>query len=283
LKADGGGFEVHDVLRSNFLKSNFLKSNFLIQKITAQKCKIKAVGDGLWHCTNISFQIMKSLSFLCAKNTLFGMVIGCSMAVLLAFKVLTDPPACAIALDKMNVFYVALDNPITIVARGVAVDQLIVQGEGVTVEKVRGDQYVVHATRPGEASITVSGGDLKPMVFNYRVKRFPDPTLCLGGNLKNRSGYMGNGEFKAQGGIAAIMTGLDIDASCETIRYELTYLAKGQAPVTITNLGARFGPEAQALIQKAKPGDQYFFDDVKVRCPGDVGGRNLGGLSFTIK
>ncbi|MEY3249648.1 MAG: hypothetical protein RL742_1691, partial [Bacteroidota bacterium] len=32
-----------------------------------------------------------------------------------------------------------------------------------------------------------------------------------------------------------------------------------------------------------KPGDTYFFDDIKVKCPGDNIPRNLGGLSFKIR
>ena len=228
--------------------------------------------------------MMKSLSFLCSKNTLFGMTLGFALASLLAFKIMSDPPNCAISLDKMNVFYTGLDNPITIVARGVPLDQLIVQGEGVTVKKEQDDRYIVRATTPGYASITVSGGDLAPKKFNYRIKRFPDPELCLGGNPRNsRGGYMGSGEFKVQGGVSAQITGMDIDGTCSMISYTITYSAQGQDPVTLTNLGAKFSPEARALINKAKSGDQYFFDEVKVKCPGDVAARELGSLAYTIK
>jgi len=223
------------------------------------------------------------MSFLGSKNTLFGILIGFSIAGAFAFKVMTDPPNCAISLDKMNVFYTGLDNPVTIVARGVPTEQLVVQGQGVAVKKEQGDRYIVRASMPGSASITVSGGDLPPKEFMYRVKRFPDPELCLGGNARNKGGYMGSGEFKAQGGISAVITGVDICGNCEMISYEVTHSRKGQDPSTVTNMGARFTPQAQVLIQSAQSGDKYFFDEVKVKCPGDVAARDLGSMSFTIK
>ncbi len=227
--------------------------------------------------------MMKSLSFLCSKNTLLGMVIGFALASVLAFKIMSDPPNCAISLDKMNVFYTGVDNPITIVARGVPLEQLTVQGEGVTVKKEQGDHYTVRATTPEYVSITVSGGDLAPKKFNYRIKRFPDPLLCLGGNPRNRGGSMGSGEFRVQGGISAQITGMDICGDCSVVSYQITYSAQGQDPVTVTNTGGRFSPEARVLISKAQSGDQYFFDEVKVKCPGDVAARDLGSLAYKIK
>jgi len=105
----------------------------------------------------------------------------------------------------------------------------------------------------------------------------------LGGNPKNRSGYIGNGEFKAQGGLAAITNGDYGCGKCDMVSFQVSYVPNGQEAVTVTNNGARFTPQVPELIHKAKPGDQYFFDEVKVRCPGDIAARNLGSLSFTIK
>jgi hypothetical protein len=105
----------------------------------------------------------------------------------------------------------------------------------------------------------------------------------LGGNPKNKGGTMGNGEFKAQGGISAILEGFDFDAKCDVVGFDFAYLAKRQDAITKTNAGARWSGEISELIQKAKPGDAYFFDDVKCKCPGDAAARNLGGLAFKIR
>lgn len=65
--------------------------------------------------------------------------------------------------------------------------------------------------------------------------------------------------------------------------FEVTYLPKRQDPVVRQNSGVRFSSDVQDMVNKAKPGDAYFFDNIKCKCPGDAAARNLGGLAFKIK
>lgn len=186
----------------------------------------------------------------------------------------------AVQLDKMNVFYIGVDNPISVSAAGVPSAQVQVSASGVSVSPSGGGKYIVRATTPGEATITVSGGGVR-QTFSYRVKRIPDPAPKLGAQYKG--GSLPNGTFKAQGGIAAILENFDFDAKCNIIGFEVTYLAKRQDPVSRSNSGARWNADVQGFINKAMPGDAYFFDDIKCKCPGDAQARNLGGLAFKIK
>jgi gliding motility-associated protein GldM len=186
----------------------------------------------------------------------------------------------AVSLDKMNVFYIGVDNPISVSAAGVSSNDVKVSGSGVNVKSTGGGKYIVTATTPGEASLTVAGGGAS-QTFKYRVKRIPDPTPLLG--AKHRSKAMPNGEFKAQGGIAAVLENFDFEAKCDVVGFEVTYLPKRQDPITKQNGGARWGSDVGDMINKAKPGDAYFFDEIKARCPGDAAARNLGGLAFKIR
>jgi len=190
----------------------------------------------------------------------------------------------AVALDKMNVFYIGVDNPISVSAAGVNSNEIRVTASGVNVKSAGAGpgKYIVNATTPGEAKITVAGGGVS-QAFDFRVKRIPDPNPRLGGNPKNKGGSMGNGEFRAQGGVSAILEGFDFDAKCDVVGFEMTYLAKRQDPITRQNSGAKWSGDVGDFIQKAKPGDAYFFDEVKCRCPGDVAARNIGGISYKIK
>lgn len=189
----------------------------------------------------------------------------------------------AISLDKMNVFYIGVPNPITVSAAGVSSNEVKVTGSGggISITSAGGGKHVVTVSTPGEASLTVSGGGASS-TFTYRVKRIPDPTPLLG--AKHKSKAMGNGEFKAQSGIAAILENFDFEARCEVVGFEATYLKKRQDPTPdIPNNGARFNEKIQGYVNMAGPGDQYFFDNVKARCPGDAQPRNLGALSFKIR
>ncbi len=217
-----------------------------------------------------------------SKNSALYLLLGFALSTLLAFNFFYDPPACAIAVNKLNVFYIGVDNPISVVVRGLPKQQIMIHADG-DLKKTPGDNddYTIRVTQPGTAYITISGGGIKPMKFQYRVKKIPDPVPRLGS--KHRGGTMGNGEFKAQNGIAAVMENFDFDAVCDVVSYEVTYLTKRQDPVTVINYGSRFNSDVEALVSKAAPGVVYFFDEIKVRCPGDAAARNLGSLVFKIK
>ncbi len=210
------------------------------------------------------------------KNPLTGEVKNYSKD----FKYEVGQRSVAVSLDKMNVFYIGVDNPISVSAAGVSSNDVKVSGSGVTVNSSGGGKFIVRATTPGNASLTVSGGGMSQK-FDYRVKRIPDPVPMLG--AKRQPGSMPNGTFKAQGGIAAVLENFDFDVKCDVVGFEVTYLPKRQDPITKPNAGARWNSEVAGFVEKAKPGDSYFFDEIKCKCPGDSGPRNIGQLAFKIR
>ena len=60
-------------------------------------------------------------------------------------------------------------------------------------------------------------------------------------------------------------------------------IAKRQDPEFAPNQGAKIAGQAATLQNKAVPGDKYFFQDIKCKCPGDPAERNLGQLVFDIQ
>ena len=195
------------------------------------------------------------------------------------FKYEVGQRSVAVSLDKMNVFYIGVDNPISVSAAGVSSNDVRVSASGVTVSAQGGGKFNVRATTPGEAKLTVSGGGAS-QTFNYRVKRIPDPAPRLG---KYKGGQLGNGEFKAQGGISAVLENFDFDAKCDMVGFEFTYYPQRQDPIVVSNSGARWGGQAADMVNKAKPGDAYFFDDIKCKCPGDIAARNIGSIAIKIR
>ena len=196
------------------------------------------------------------------------------------FKYEVGQRSVAVSLDKMNVFYIGVENPVSVSAAGVSSNDVKVSASGVNISNKGGGHFVVTASTPGEATLTVSGGGATSS-FKYRVKRIPDPVPLLG--AQHKGGSMNNGTFKAQGGIAAVLQNFDFDAKCDVVGFEVTYLPKRQDPISKQNGGARWNSEVADMVQRAKPGDSYFFDDVKCKCPGDGQARNIGGLAFKIK
>lgn len=237
------------------------------------------VKDGLAHWeTSASGLGEKSFNVsINVKNPLTGEMKNYSKE----FKYEVGQRSVAVQLDKMNVFYIGVENPISVSAAGVSSNDLKVSGSGVSLSNKGGGHYIVTATTPtNDASITVSAPGVS-QTFKYRVKRIPDPVPMLG--AKHKSKQMGNGEFKAQTFVDGVLESFDFDARCEIVGFEFTYLPKRQDPIVRTNGGKRFSGDVTEQINKAKPGDAYFFDDIKCKCPGDAAARNIGGLAFKIK
>ena len=193
-----------------------------------------------------------------------------------------------VSATKMNVFYIGVPNPIKVSAAGVNSNDVKVSlggGGGGSLKKVSGTgSYEVTVTRPAklgeECQVRVDAPGLKGEKALFRVKRIPDPTAKLSGNT---GGAIGNGEFKAQGGVSAILDGFDFDAKCAIQGFIVTRQAKRADPVEVNNRGPRWSPQARELINKAKPGDVFYFDNVKAKCPGDPAGRKINAMVFKIK
>lgn len=206
---------------------------------------------------------------------------GVLLAALLAFTVYEETPACAIALDSTNVMYRGIDNPVVILVRGVPEEHINIKTEGITLKKAGNSMhYTARASAVDEAKITISGGDLKPTEFKFRVKKMPDPEMYLG---KRRGGAILVGEFIRTSGISAIITCCGFDARAEVVSYDVIY--KGSKEETLKNNGARYSTEVKQLIDRAKPGDTYKFDNILIRMPGDGDKetRDMDAMVFKIE
>ncbi|MDX1666151.1 MAG: gliding motility protein GldM [Saprospiraceae bacterium] len=188
----------------------------------------------------------------------------------------------AVSADKMNVFYIGVENPVSVSAAGISSNDLNVSinGGGGRIRKVGSNNYVVTVSSVSDdVRINVSGGGLTDSKL-FRSKRIPDPVARLG---NEEEGAIGNGTFKAQQGVIAWLDNFDFDAKCDIAGFTLTYVAPRQDPVPVVNGGARFNEKAQRLVRMAKPGDTYYFDNVRARCPGDPASRKINSMVFKIR
>ncbi|MBK9015888.1 MAG: hypothetical protein IPM82_18510 [Saprospiraceae bacterium] len=188
----------------------------------------------------------------------------------------------AISADKMNVFYIGVDNPISISAAGVSSNDLQVgiSGGGGQLSKTGSNTWTVKVTSPtDDCKVSVSAKEMKASK-QFRVKRIPDPVAKLG---NKQDGEMGNGEFKVQKGLIAWLENFDFEARCEIQGFNLVKVAKREDPVETSNSGGSFNGKASNLVSSAKPGDTFYFQEVKARCPGDAAGRKINSMVFRIK
>lgn len=192
--------------------------------------------------------------------------------------------SASVSADKMNVLYVGVDNPLSITAAGISSNELQVSasGAGINITKTGTGKYNATVSQQGEAKITLSGGGLASTSYDFRTKIIPDPIPTLSGK---HGGNMGNGEFKAQRALIPQLENFDFDARCEILSYTLFRIPKPGTgdPIANANQGGTFNAGSRSLIEKASPNDRYFFEDVRVKCPGWAGGKNVGTVSFKIQ
>ncbi|MBI1228173.1 MAG: gliding motility protein GldM [Bacteroidetes bacterium] len=183
-----------------------------------------------------------------------------------------------VSADQMNVMYIGVENPVTVVAAGIPSGQMKVSADGVTLKPNGNGKFIATPQRIGKATVTVSGGGLKPTSFEYRVKRIPDPVMMMS---RYKGGRISVGEFIAQTGIYPLLEGFDFNAKCDVQGFNVVRVRKGDA-VEAMNRTGRFGTEARRLIDDAKRGDIFYFEKIRVKCPGDEIPRDMGGMMFTL-
>ncbi|MTB52551.1 GldM family protein [Lewinella sp. W8] len=183
---------------------------------------------------------------------------------------------------KMNVVYLGLDNPIELKGLVGNAEEVLLTTSNGRITKAEDGKYYWSPKRIGPAELIVrqAGQSLTRNNFRFVVKRIPSPVAKLG---SSQSGLMGSGEFRAQAGIQVEIEDFHFDTICDVVSFKMTYLANRQDAIPALNRGARFSSQSRTLINRAKPGDLYLFEDVRVKCPGDTGSRTVNAMVFKIK
>jgi gliding motility-associated protein GldM len=203
------------------------------------------------------------------------------------FQYMVGSAGASIQLDKMNVFYIGVPNPITVSAAGVPLENIALSIPGANLSSTAKGKYDVTVGQPGKVTATVSAkmpdGTSKTMgTMEIRVKRIPDPQARIAGKA---SGYIPANVLKAQTGVIAALDGFDFDAKFQVISFRMGHTPRRggdywESTKLATN--AYFTDEMKARLNVIKPGDKVFFDDIKARGP-DGSVRSLNGITFTIQ
>ncbi|MBL7719862.1 MAG: gliding motility protein GldM [Flavipsychrobacter sp.] len=206
-----------------------------------------------------------------------------------SFEYMVGSTGASIQLDKMNVFYIGVDNPVTISAAGYSLQDVFLSVEGADVKQgsVPGHyDVVVDKQVDVEAKVIAkkTGGGQEPVgSMKVRVKRIPDPMPYVG--TKN-GGFMSSAEFKVQTGVTAKLLNFDFDTKFSVVGFEMSILPKRAeliGPFKVEK-SSRFDANSQLAEARSrcKPGDKVFIDNVLAVGP-DKQTRKLPSLILTLQ
>ena len=261
--------------------SSSLQPENITLRVNGQTLPIKADGTADFSLVANGSPGPKTIkTYVAVKNPLTGEVIEQDGE----FVYEIGTRSVAVSADKMNVFYMGVENPLSIAAAGVASNDVRVSfGDAIQGTPAGPNKYIVKGVRPtgiNTTNVTVTANGQTLGTFPFRVKPIPDPVPTIGGQ---QGGDIANSTFRAQKGIFAELKNFDFDARCNIAGFQLLYVPAREDPLAATNAGGSFAGQTAALIARAKPGDNYLFKNIKAKCPGDAAARDLGSLPFTIR
>lgn len=189
------------------------------------------------------------------------------------------PSGASIFLEKMNVAYIGVENPITVSGGSVGSEKVSVSFTAGEVKNQGGGKYAIVPNTTGINTLVVDAAG-KKFNFPIRCKYLPNPVAVVS---DKPGGGIPAAEFKAQGGLIAKLLESEFDARFQVISYRLgAYGGSISAPIDFQNNGPRWVGDAANLVNKSSPGTKIYFDEIRVKGP-DGRERQLPSIFFILR
>lgn len=203
------------------------------------------------------------------------------------FKYMVGTTGASIQLDKMNVFYIGVENPITVSAAGYSMEDISLSIPGADIAPGASlGRYNITVKEQGKVTAVINAktdNGLKQVgAMEIRVKMIPDPIAEVGG--KSGSFMLNAGVVKVLPGIVAALKQFDFEARFVVTKFNFTYLQKRQdpiGPIPVTGPLFSSNKQVQDILNKCKAGDKIFLDDIKAIGP-DKRPRSLAPIIITV-
>lgn len=186
----------------------------------------------------------------------------------------------AIALTKMNVLYLGVDNPVDIAVSGVSVDKIRpFITNGTIFKTVNG--YIIRPKAVGTVIVGIEAmlNDEWEVVrtMEYRVKRVPDPAVYIAGQ---KGGDISKEKLLKATKLDVWMENFDFEMHFRITNFTLSAAIEGNAYDEISKSDL-LTPAQLNLIKDLKKGQKVYFTDINAVGPDGVE-RKLSPVQFTM-
>lgn len=189
-----------------------------------------------------------------------------------------SPTGASVSADAVKVFYVGLDNPITVSGGSVGDEKVSVSMTNGSLSKTAPGKYIVRPGKAGTPADVTVIADGKPTVVQFKVKDVPDPVAKVGAN---KGGRIPTNDFKAQAGVRADLENFVFEGvKFNVTGYTIVLTGAGFPQLQYRQVkGPSFEP-VRDLIEKAKPGSTITLDEINASGPG--GTRRLPPIVYNL-
>ncbi len=194
------------------------------------------------------------------------------------------PHTANVQLERQNVFYIGVDNPITVSVSGIAADKIIVETDNGTVTSTgKPGVYIVRVDSLNKTNITVSyksGGQTTTCaLYSYRNKKVPDPRTYI--NSFRSEGVVLKENIASINGVFTRMENFDFDCSFKPQSFSMSVIENGEWK-EYKAIGPELSPEMRTALSRCEEEDKILFHNVMTKGPaGDI--RLVNAVVITVK
>jgi len=221
------------------------------------------------------------------RYTILPLVCIVAVALILVSASVTDPcPREAnVQLEKQNVFYEGVVNPISVRVTGIPNSDLVVEVSGPATISPTGSpgRYNVFVDSSGKVFVSVfymeNGKKINVEQCSYRVKRIQDPVTFIE-NIRN-DGVILKENLQKITGVFTRMVNCDYDCSFKPQSFSMSVIEAGEWK-EYKATGPELTPEMKTALTKCEEEDKIIFHNVMTKGPaGDV--RHVNSVTITVK
>jgi gliding motility-associated protein GldM len=187
-----------------------------------------------------------------------------------------------VAADIMNLFFIGIDNPVSIAVSGIANDKLIVSIKNGSITGSKG-KYIVKVDNLNDVVIQVAA-ELKPGEIKvcgssiFRVKRIPNPIPCVNGNCNanvtiNKTELLKNPEL-------TVKSMVPFELTFQIVSFTMAYSSHNTI-ISETATGNKLSQKMIETISNMVSGSKIYFEDIKALGPDDEV-RNLNSITVIL-
>lgn len=199
-------------------------------------------------------------------------------------------PSATVAPTKMNVFYIGVDNPVSVSVPGIPPEQVSASMTGGTIKASKGQDATgnwTHIVRPDagakeseiRVSANVDGGQRSMGVAKFRVRRVPDPVPYI---ANTREGNVSAAALVAAGGIIPRLENFEFNMNFTISSFTMSISVPGGDIQDDRSSSNRLTPNMVQMLQRARRGQRVWFENISAKGP-DGSTRQLATIALRIQ